>query len=461
MSTQVPAPQRKTRPILLAALAVLIVAGGAGYWVSTVAATSDRQLPAWYIGSTSVLLAVAVAITVHCVQSARQDRARAAAIEAGVIRLADHVVPALAARMRDGASADAAAVEVAHPLDESGRRVVRAAAAEFGTSERKRAAAMATCANAAGRMQALATTMLADLREMEGRYDADVLTDLLRLDHSTTQAGRLADSIAVLTGARSGRRWTKPIRMESVLRGALGRISAYQRIRVHSTSDVAVVGHAAEGVIHAVAELMDNATRFSPPTEEVHVYVEEVHTGVVVNIEDSGLVMSPAALARAQRAVSAEPLDLTTMSGTRLGLAVVGQLARKHGLTVSFRSSARGGTGVVVLIPRTLITLLRPELTPVHRPAPDRPTPPSREAPDHPTADSVDEPDALPRRRRGHTLAAARRATGEALTGPPATDTSESYDAFRRAPRPARARPNAGARFGAFRDGRPDQSTAD
>ncbi len=160
----------------------------------------------------------------------------------------------------------------------------------------------------------------------------------------------------MLTGARSGRRWTKPIVMESILRGAMGRISAYQRVRAHSTSTVAVAGYAAEGVMHALAELMDNATSFSPPSEDVHVYVEEVHAGVVVTIEDSGLVMSPAALERAVRAVSSEPLDLTTLSGTRLGLAVVGCLARKHGLTVHFRPSARGGTGVVVMIPRQLIT---------------------------------------------------------------------------------------------------------
>jgi hypothetical protein len=198
--------------------------------------------------------------------------------------------------------------------------------------------------------------MLADLREMEHRHGEEVLGDLLHIDHSTAQAGRLADSIAVLTGARTGRRWTRPIAMESVLRGAMGRISAYQRIRLHSTSTVAVAAHAAEGVMHALAELMDNATTFSPPTSEVHVYVEEVSTGVVVTVEDGGLVMSDDALVRARKAVSAEPLDLTTLSGTRLGLAVVGCIARKHGLQVSFRPSSRGGTGVVMMIPLSIVT---------------------------------------------------------------------------------------------------------
>ncbi len=300
---------------------------------------------------------------------------------------------------------------------------------------------MSTCANAAGRMQALATSMLAELREMEERHDADVLADLLKLDHSTAQAGRLADSVAVLTGARSGRRWTKPIVMESVLRGAMGRISAYQRIRLHSTSTVAVVGYAAEGVMHALAELMDNAARFSPPTEEVHVYVEEIHTGVVVRIEDSGLAMSAATLTRAERAVSAEPPDPTAMSGTRLGLAVVGRLARKYDLAVSFRPSSRGGTGVVVMIPRQLITQPRPDPAPAPRLAPETPAAPVAAHSAEPAPESDGGPDALPKRRRGQTLAVARSA---AMPKAPASD---------------RPRLDAGARFGAFRNVRSGPSS--
>src|SRR5690606_21343403 len=219
-----------------------------------------------------------------------------------------------------------------------------------------RAAAVSATANTAGRMQALATGMLADLRAMEEKHqDEEVLADLLHLDHRTAQAGRLADSVAVLTGARSGRRWARPIGMESILRGAMGRISGYQRIRVHSTSDTAVAGHAAEGVMHALAELLDNAANFSPPTAEVHVYVEEVPAGAIVSVEDSGLVMGEAQLRRAERAVSGESADLGGLTGTRLGLAVVGRLARRYGLRVSYRPSARGGTGVLMLVPQDIL----------------------------------------------------------------------------------------------------------
>ena len=390
------------------------------------------------------------------------EKARSAALEAEIGQLVAQVdqfvgeaeqltgqaIPQAVKQLREGVSMETVLADAPGHLDETHQQVLRTLVQEVGTSERLRASGMAACANAAGRVQALATSMLADLREMENRHNEEVLGDLLRLDHGTAQAGRLADSIAVLTGARSGRRWTKPIVMESVLRGAMGRISAYQRVRLHSASTAAVAGYAAEGVMHALAELMDNATTFSPPTEEVHVYVQEMHSGVVVTIEDGGLVMPAATLAKAERLVSEEPLDLMTLGGTRLGLAVVGCLARKHGLTVSFRPSSRGGTGVVVLIPQQLImrgpgnrlTTAREAVGgESRRPAPAA----SRVAAAAPAAASgaaavavAESALELPKRPPGRTLAAALRTT-------PAVAPAAAEDV------PSRA--DAGARFGAFR----------
>ncbi|MER6792101.1 sensor histidine kinase [Amycolatopsis mediterranei] len=438
MSVQLPAHHQAARPPVGRAVFVLpaaiVVTGGVWWWMTAGAPAADRTFVAWYGGVAAAVVCAAVTVAAYCVQAVRHLRGHAAALDAEVARLADDTLPAVIRRVREGASADTAIAEVPGAVDGAHRRLLDTVAQEIGRGERMRAATMAACANAAGRVQALATSMLADLREMEGRYDENVLGDLLKLDHSTAQAGRLADSIAVLTGARSGRRWTKPIVMESILRGAMGRISAYQRVRTHSTSTVAVAGYAAEGVMHALAELMDNAAAFSPPSEHVHVYVEEVHAGVVVTIEDSGLVMSPAALERAVRAVSAEPLDLTTLSGTRLGLAVVGCLARKHGLTVHFRPSARGGTGVVVMIPRQLITQPEPDV-PVKPSPPDAPPAPvAATASPAATESKVESASSgLPQRRRGQTLAAAPR-----TAAPPVAS-------------PAPVRADAGARFSAFR----------
>jgi signal transduction histidine kinase len=265
----------------------------------------------------------------------------------------------------------------------------------------ERAAALSATANAAGRMQALATGMLADLRAMEERHsDEDVLADLLHLDHRTAQAGRIADSVAVLTGARSGRRWARPIAMESILRGAMGRISGYQRVRVHSASDTAVAGHAAEGVMHALAELLDNAANFSPPSAEVHVYVEEVPAGVILSVEDSGLVMGDIQLRRAERAVSGDSTELGGLTGTRLGLPVVGRLARKYGLKVSYRPSARGGTGVLMLVPQDILV---PQDAPTPQvsldlpePSPSSPSSLSPSTPVDPEAVPESEPESAP-----------------------------------------------------------------
>ncbi|MGP3972058.1 sensor histidine kinase [Streptomyces sp. 6N223] len=363
MTAQSPPARRKTeraplRPVLLALLISVSVTGAAWLGAVYAAPESFEGELAWGAGVAAAVVCAAVVTAAIGVVRARWLRARLRAAEADAAHFAEETVPALVARLREGSSAPTALAAAEQPADPAHQTVLRTVAEEIGRGETAKSAAMAACANAAGRMQALATGMLADLREMEHRHgDEAVLADLLHLDHRTAQAGRLADSIAVLTGARSGRRWAKPIVMESILRGAMGRIGGYQRVRLHCAVNVAIAGHAAEGVMHALAELLDNAANFSPPTAEVHVYVEEVPAGVIMTVEDSGLVMSDVALRRAERAVSRDhPLDLTSLSGTRLGLAVVGVLARKHGLSVSFRPSARGGTGALMMIPHDLIS---------------------------------------------------------------------------------------------------------
>ncbi|MCA1225336.1 sensor histidine kinase KdpD [Saccharopolyspora sp. 6M] len=463
--TQSAAKRRHLARSLLVLLISGVVTAGLSTWAALASPEPARLVIAWSTGIAAALISIALALASWGMQNANFYRTRAEKADGATAKLADKTLPALVTRLRSGSSVDTALSEIDHPRNPTHQRILRTLGQEIGNGERSRAAAMLACANAAGRMQALSTNMLASLREMEERHDESVLGDLLELDHTTAQAGRLADSIAVLTGARSGRRWTKPIKMESILRGSVGRIAAYKRVRLHSTSTIAIVGYAAEGVMHALAELMDNATSFSPPSELAHVYVEEVHSGVVVTIEDGGLVMSEAAMKRAVHAVGSEPLDLTKLNGTRLGLAVVGCLARKHGLTVSFRPSSRGGTGVVVMIPRKLITQPRKqeEITLPSRSVGVTPRPaqlssvpsggtttatgtlPRQDvATDTRTADTADrrEPTVqnLPKRRRGETLAAA----APSLAAGPEDETTKK-------PAPSRPRPNAGARFGAFR----------
>jgi signal transduction histidine kinase len=436
---------------VLGALATAVVAGALWTGVSLSISGGQAVFVAVAGAVTGIFACVAVFFAVrrteqiaHAEEQAREAREEARAAyestrSAGgeLARLIDHTLPGAVRQLREGATPDSVLAETARPADETHQRILRVLVGEIAVGERRRAAATAACAHAAGRLQALSTSTLADLRELENRSSDAMLGDLLKIDHSTAQAGRLADSIAVLTGARSGRRWTKPIRMESILRGALGRIGAYQRVRVHSASGVAVVGYAAEDVMHALAELMDNATKFSAPSEEVHVYVEDLHNGAVITIEDGGLGMKPQALARAEQAVSLEhPLDLTTMSGTRLGLAVVGCLARKHQLHVFFRPSSRGGIGVVLRVPNQLITQPRPDALPEALEAPEPPEtvdwPGPGDTVQAATAGELAEPSELPKRPRGQTLTAASRRAPSPAPNPPRTsrDSGSRFGAF-------------------------------
>ncbi|MCM2391627.1 sensor histidine kinase [Streptomyces albipurpureus] len=375
-------------------------------------------------------------------------------------RLTTVTLPAAIDRLRNGASGDTALAELEQPADPRLRVILDSIVREFAFSERRAAAAQGASAKVLSRVQAKAVSMLADLRDMQDRHGEAVFGDLLKLDHNTSQLGLLTDRLALLMGGRASRAWNKPIGMESILRGAVGRIAAYQRVRLHSSSTAAVAGYAAEGVMHLLAELMDNAANFSPPIDEVHVYVEERSAGIVVTIEDSGLKMADAAMRRAEEAVSGRATDLATLQSTRLGLVVVGLLAVKYGMNVSFRPSSRGGTGVVVLFPPQLLHQSRGvgieaqlPLRPAER-APDRrlpealPAAPSTPASGYSTAPGtslpaqngprVATPNGLPVRPPGRTMAAADRGRGDHSATPPAPQP------------PTAPRRDAGTQFGAF-----------
>ncbi|MGW7413758.1 ATP-binding protein [Streptomyces sp. NPDC054863] len=291
--------------------------------------------------------------------AAEAERVRAERTVGDVEQLVSGVLPDAVGRLRAGASADTVLAGLALPADPRLQALLERTVRDFAESERRAVAARAASATGLGRVQAKTLRILADLRGMQDKYGGEVFGDLLQLDHTTSQLGLLTDRLALLMGGRSSRAWNKPIVMESILRGAVGRISDYRRVRLHSTSGAAIAGFAAEGVMHLLAELMDNATNFSPPVNEVHVYVEESTSGLVVTVEDSGLCMAPAAMRRAVASVSGQSTDLASLQGTRLGLAVVGVLAAKYGISVNYRPSSRGGTGVVVLLPPQLLAQQR------------------------------------------------------------------------------------------------------
>ncbi|MEV5986309.1 ATP-binding protein [Streptomyces sp. NPDC052051] len=404
----------------------------------------------------------------------RQAQSEVNEVAAALDQLTQETLLAAVARLREGQSADTVLAELDLPRLPMVRVPAESFIRELARSERRAAAGQAASAKALSRVQAKSVSMLADLRDMQERHGEEVFGDLLRLDHSTSQLGLMTDRLALLMGGRSSRAWNKPIVMESILRGAVGRIAAYQRVRLHCSTTAAISGFAAEGVMHLLAELMDNAANFSPPIDEVHVYVEDRSAGMVVTIEDSGLKMADAAMRHAEEAVSGRMTDLASLQGTRLGLAVVGRLAAKYGISVNYRPSSRGGTGVVVLLPPQLLAQQRdsvsrgaadhpaptPTPTPAPAPAPEpttRPSMPERPAarPELPeqrqprrAADST--LNGLPVRAPGRTMAEAEREREQRRSAATTADEGRSESGASEQ-RPAR---DAGARFGAFHRGR-------
>ncbi len=294
--------------------------------------------------------------------------------EAETVRLAEELLPEVVARLGRGEFPEDVHAAITEEVTRQGREsgltpeftaahqaVLRSVLDAVVAEEDLRESAQRAFVNIARRVQAIVHQQAQELRDMEDRHgqSPEVFGDLLRLDHGTALIGRLADSIAVLGGARPGRQWSRAVPLFSVLRGAMSRIIDYQRVELHSVSEVAVVGTAVEPLIHALAELLDNATRYSPPQTRVHLTAVEVQSGIAVEIEDGGVSMSEEARARAERMLqqAQQGIDVNDLGETpRLGLAVVGRLAQAYNFHVSLRPSAYGGVRAVLIVPQDLIT---------------------------------------------------------------------------------------------------------
>ncbi|WP_063774258.1 sensor histidine kinase [Streptacidiphilus rugosus] len=209
--------------------------------------------------------------------------------------------------------------------------------------------------NLARRSQVLVHRQLTLLDAMERRTeDPGELEDLFRLDHLTTRMRRHAEGLIILSGAAPGRAWRRPVPLLDVVRSAVAEVEDYSRVDVRRLPGVAVVGAAVADLTHLIAELVENATAFSPPHTKVVVTGEQVGAGYAVEIEDRGLGMGKEAVAEANRRIAdAQQADL--FDSDRLGLFVVSRLARRHGVRVSLRPSAYGGTTAVVLLPTALL----------------------------------------------------------------------------------------------------------
>ena len=277
--------------------------------------------------------------------------------------LATEHLPGVVARLRRGENVDVAAA--APPLrvgaDEIGQvgqafDMVRQTALRSAVEEsRLRQGVNDMFRNLARRNQSLLQRQLTMLDGMERRAtDPDVLDDLFKMDHLTTRMRRHAEGLIILSGATPGRGWSNPVKLIDVMRGAVAEVEDFARVLVTTQSKAALTGAAVTDVIHLLAELIENATTLSPPFTQVRVHGEMVANGFAIEIEDRGLGMTPMRMGELNERL-ANPPDVNPANTEQLGLFVVGQLARRHGVKVMLRPSPYGGTTAVVLIPQRLV----------------------------------------------------------------------------------------------------------
>jgi hypothetical protein len=210
--------------------------------------------------------------------------------------------------------------------------------------------------NLARRSQVLLHKQLTLLDSMERRTeDTDELADLFRLDHLTTRMRRHAEGLVILSGAAPSRQWRKPVQLMDVVRASVAEVEDYERIEVRRLPRLAVTGPAVADLTHLIAELLENATVFSPPHTAVQVIGERVANGFTLEIHDRGLGMAPDALLDANLRLAETP-EFELSDTDRLGLFVVSRLAQRQNVRVSLQQSPYGGTTAIVFIPDTLLT---------------------------------------------------------------------------------------------------------
>jgi hypothetical protein len=367
--------------------------------------------------------------------------------------LADIRLPGVVTRLRHGEAVDVAAET---PALEFGSDEIGAVGKAFGAVQRTavesavheaqlRRGLNEVFLNIARRSQTLLHRQLSLLDRMERTAEADELQNLFRVDHLATRMRRHAEDLVILAGASPGRGWRHPVPLVDVVRGAVSEVEDYSRVKLLTMPPASLVGRAVADVIHLLAEIIENATSYSPPHTQVQVSGMLVPNGLALEVEDRGLGMSPEDLTEANARLLTPP-DFDPANSAQLGLMVVSLLAARHKIKVTLRASPYGGVTAVVLVPPELIDRNPPARTlPAANPASDEsrasdPSPapkhavrPARSAPESPAGRAARpatkaEPivaavveaeltdDGLPKRRRQASIAPQLRDEPEQST---------------------------------------------
>lgn len=212
--------------------------------------------------------------------------------------------------------------------------------------------------NLARRMQSLVHREIELLDDLEAKVeDPDLLKGLFTIDHLATRMRRQSESLSVLGGSPSRRQWTRQVTMHEVLRAAVAEVEQYSRVKVVPPVEGVLRGAAVSDVIHLIAELVENATKFSAPRTQALIRAQKVAAGVAIEIEDRGLGILPADMQRLN-ALLFEPSRFDVgelLRDGRIGLYVVSTLARRHDIRVQLQANIYGAISAIVVLPAALL----------------------------------------------------------------------------------------------------------
>jgi signal transduction histidine kinase len=300
------------------------------------------------------------------------------------LSLAEDRLPDVVRRLEQGEKVD---VDLAAPPLDYGSDELGQVAQAFNTAQRTAVVTTVELADTrrgfqkvilgiARQSQNLVNLQLSQLDALEREHqDPDVLRGLYELDSTASQLRRYEENLVIISGEQPRRSWTEPVALIDILRSAVGEVAEYQRVEVHTEEEVCLAPPAVADVIHLLAELIDNATAYSPAPGPVGVRAAMVAKGLAVEIEDRGLGLSEEDYASLNAQLAEPPqFDVVALADDlRLGMFVVSRLANRHGITVTLRPSPYGGTTAIVLIPHDVVVPGTPEsdAPPSRRTAPE------------------------------------------------------------------------------------------
>jgi signal transduction histidine kinase len=211
--------------------------------------------------------------------------------------------------------------------------------------------------NLARRNQSLLYRQLDIINQLEeSEQDPDVLAELFTLDHLATRVRRNAENLIVLSGEQPPRTWSGPVPLRDVLRASIAETEDLERVVFLVDERPAVVGHSVTDLTHLIAELTENAVRFSPPDTVVTIRARPDRTdpgGQLLTVEDWGVGMPDDELAAAN-ALLAEPPEVDLSVSQRLGFHVIARLAARHGIRVTLTATPGSGITAIVALPAEL-----------------------------------------------------------------------------------------------------------